>query len=107
MIDRQIINPITEELSNFFNNLKVKKIKENTQGNPITHYEFTWIPEKTGKWINNKYDKKSIGSSKTVRKEKLPDWAKEDYIQPKETMLSKEKQDELNERLARIHANRN
>ena len=106
MIDRQIINPITEELSNFFNNLIVKKIKKNTRGNPITHYEFTWIPEKTGKWVKNKYDKKFIGSGKTVRKEKLPEWAKEDYIQPQETMLPKEKIDEFNERLARIHEKR-
>ena len=106
MIDRQIIDPITEELSNFFDNLIVKKIKKNTRGNPITHYEFTWTPEKTGKWVKNKYDKKFIGSGKTVRKEKLPEWAKEDYIQPKETMLPKEKIDEFNERLARIHEKR-
>lgn len=106
MIDRQIIDPITEELSNFFDNLIVKKIKKNTRGNPITHYEFTWTPEKTGKWVKNKYDKKFIGSGKTVRKEKLPEWAKEDYIQPQETMLPKEKIDEFNERLARIHEKR-
>lgn len=68
MVDRQIINPIIDELSNYFDNLKVKKIKENTRGNPITHYEFTWTPEKTGQWIENKYKKRS------KKKETLPEW---------------------------------
>ena len=68
MVDRQIINPIIDELSNYFDNLKVKKIKENTRGNPITHYEFTWTPEKTGQWIENKYKKRS------KKKETVPDW---------------------------------
>lgn len=57
-------------------------------------------------WVDGKYDKKPNRSGKTVRKENLPDWAKKDYVQPKETMLSKEIQDEMKERLARIHAKR-
>ena len=94
------------ELPQFFSSLKIKKVKANTRGNPVKSYIFTWISEKSEKWIDGKYDKKPVGSGKAVRKEKLPEWAKEGYIQPKETMLPKEKQDELNERLARIHAKR-
>lgn len=55
-IDKQILKPIKEELSTYFNNLKIKKIQENTRGNPITHYEFTWQPEHTEPWLENKYD---------------------------------------------------
>ena len=105
-IDKNVLKPVLRELPKFFPSLKIKKVKANTRGNPVKSYIFTWKSEKTEKWIDGKYEKKPISSGKTIRKEKLPDWAKEDYIQPKETMLSKEKQDELNERLARIHAKR-
>ena len=105
-INKNILSYARKELPQFFPNLKIKPIKSNKRGTPVIAYEFTWTPEKTGTWVKNKYDNKLIGSGKTIRKEKLPDWAKEDYIQPKETMLSKEKQDELNERLARIRANK-
>jgi plasmid replication initiation protein len=105
-INKNILTYAKKELPQFFPNLKIKPIKSNKRGTPVIAYEFTWTPEHTGTWINNKYDKKNIGSGKTVRKEKLPEWAKKDYVQPKEVMLSKEKQDEFNERLAQIHANR-
>lgn len=55
-IDKQILKPIETELSQFFSNFRIKKIKENTRGNPITHYEFSWKPEKTGKWIDGKFE---------------------------------------------------
>lgn len=105
-INKNILTYARKELPQFFPNLKIKPIKSNKRGTPVIAYEFTWTPEKTGKWVKNKYDKKFIGSGKTVRKEKLPEWAKEDYIQPQETMLPKEKIDEFNERLARIHEKR-
>ena len=105
-IDKNVLKPVLRELPQFFSGLKIKKVKANTRGNPVKSYIFTWISEKSEKWIDGKYDKKPVGSGKAVRKEKLPEWAKEGYIQPKETMLPKEKQDELNERLARIHAKR-
>lgn len=105
-INKNILTYARKELPQFFPNLKIKPIKSNKRGTPVIAYEFTWTPEKTGKWVKNKYDKKFIGSGKTVRKEKIPEWAKEDYIQPKETMLPKEKIDEFNERLARIHEKR-
>ena len=55
-IDRAIIKPTLQELSPFFKKLKVKKIKRNTRGNPVTGYLFTWQPEHTEPWLENKYD---------------------------------------------------
>lgn len=55
-IDKNIIDPVKRELPTFFENLKVKKVKANTRGTPVTGYIFTWTPEKTGKWVENKYD---------------------------------------------------
>lgn len=94
MIDRQIINPIIDELSDFFDNLKVKKIKENTRGNPITHYEFTWTPEKTEKWIEGKYKKHSR------KKEKVPAWANNQV--KTDDQMSKAENKEMQERLKRL-----
>lgn len=53
-IDRNILEPVMRELPDFFKNLKVKKVKANTRGNPVTGYIFTWVPEKTGKWVDFK-----------------------------------------------------
>lgn len=94
MVDRQIINPIIDELSNYFDNLKVKKIKENTRGNPITHYEFTWTPEKTGQWIENKYKKRS------KKKETVPDWLGKEYADEQE--IDTETNDALKKRLENL-----
>lgn len=55
-IDKNILKPVMRELPAFFKNLKIKKVKANTRGNPVTGYIFTWKPEKTGKWIDDKYD---------------------------------------------------
>lgn len=103
-INKNILIPAKKELSRIFPNLKIKPIKSNKRGNPVIAYEFTWLSEKTGKWIENKYDKKAGSSRKIVRKETLPKWAQKDYIQSKEKLLSKEEQDKFSERLARIHA---
>lgn len=94
MVDRQIINPIIDELSNYFDNLKVKKIKENTRGNPITHYEFTWTPEKTGQWIENKYKKRS------KKKETVPDWLGKEYADEQE--IDTETNDAIKKRLENL-----
>lgn len=72
-INKNILTYARKELPQFFPNLKIKPIKSNKRGTPVIAYEFTWTPEKTGKWVKNKYDKKFIGSGKTVRKEKLPE----------------------------------
>ncbi|WP_062472435.1 replication initiation protein [Jeotgalibaca dankookensis] len=103
-INKNVLNYARKELPQFFPNLKIKPIKSNKRGTPVIAYEFTWLSEKTGTWIENKYDQQAISPGKRVRKEKLPDWAKENYVQPEEVMLPKEKQDEFSERLARIHA---
>jgi len=55
-IDKNILEPVMRELPEFFKNLKVKKVKANTRGNPVTGYIFSWKPEQTGKWIEDKYD---------------------------------------------------
>lgn len=105
-INKNILAYARKELPQFFPNLRIKPIKSNKRGTPVIAYEFTWLSEKTGTWIENKYGKKMIGSGKMVRKEKLPDWAKEDYVQPEEIMLPKEKQNEFDKRLARIRTNK-
>lgn len=44
-IDRLAIKPILKELSTYFRNLKVKKVKSNKRGNPVVAYEFIWEAE--------------------------------------------------------------
>lgn len=56
-IDKRVLKYINRDFPQYFEKFRVKKIKENTRGNPITHYEFTWKPEKTGTWVENKYKK--------------------------------------------------
>lgn len=46
-IDKNVLKPVKKELPVYFNNLKVKKVKANTRGTPVTGYVFTWKPEKT------------------------------------------------------------
>lgn len=82
-VDKQILNKVIEELNQYFNNLKVKKIQQNTRGNPITHYEFTWIPEKTGKWDPYKYNYRN-GKKLGIE----PDWLKKEK---QDSSINKEK----------------
>ena len=71
-IDKVVISPIKKELSNYFIGLKIKKLKSNKKGNPVTGYEFTWQAEQTGTWEDDKFNpEKKIRH----RKETLPDWA--------------------------------
>lgn len=67
-INSRIINNGIKDLEPYFDNLKVKIVKANTRGNPVTGYIFTWKPEKTEKWENNKHWKKK------KRQESVPDW---------------------------------
>lgn len=67
-IDKNVLNPILKELSAYFNNLKVKKIKSNKRGTPVIAYEFTFSPEKTGTYID--YTKKN------QPREMTPAWLK-------------------------------
>lgn len=67
-IDKNVLNPILKELSAYFNNLKVKKIKSNKRGTPVIAYEFTFNPEKTGTFTD--YTKKN------QPRELTPGWLK-------------------------------
>lgn len=67
-IDKNILKPVLRELSVYFNNLKVKKIKSNKRGTPVIAYEFTFTPEKTGAFIDY--------SKKNQPREMTPKWLK-------------------------------
>lgn len=101
-INRRAIKPILKELNSFFSNLKCKIVKKNTRGNPVTGYIFTWEPEKPTKWVENKYEK---SKQSVIRKETLPDWAKDDYVPPREKRLSKEEEQQFKKRLEKIRKN--
>ena len=77
-IDRLVIKPILKELSQYFMGLKVKKIKSNKRGNPVLGYEFTWKPEKTGEWVEDKYKKNDFYKPKKVESN-VPDWVEKEY----------------------------
>lgn len=61
-INRAVIKPIEKELPQYFNGLKVKPIKKNTQGTPVIAYRFTWQAQKSSnqKYVPGKYNKKSL-----------------------------------------------
>lgn len=77
-IDRLVIKPILKELSQYFMGLKVKKIKSNKRGNPVLGYEFTWKPEKTGEWEDDKYKKNDFYKPKNSASN-VPDWVEKEY----------------------------
>lgn len=102
-IKQVVLKPIQDELPAYFSNFKIKTIKAKRRGNPIIAYEFSWDSEQTNTWDPNKYDKKSH-KKKSKRVEQLPDWAKEGYVAPESSPVSKEKQEEYDKRLAQIRA---
>ena len=73
-VDRNILEPVMRELPDFFKNLKVKKVKANTRGNPVTGYIVTWVPEKTGKWFD--FDADS-DSHEPIEPVPMIDWLKD------------------------------
>lgn len=77
-IDRLVLKPILKELPAYFQNLKVKKIKSNKRGNPVLGYEFTWKPEKTGEWEEDKYKKNDFYKPKNSTSN-VPDWVEKEY----------------------------
>lgn len=77
-IDRAVIKPILKELNQYFISLKVKKIKSNKRGNPVLGYEFTWKPEKTGEWEEDKYKKNDFYKPKNSISN-VPDWVEKEY----------------------------
>lgn len=63
-IRQRVIKPIEKELPQYFNGLKVKAIKKNTQGTPVITYKFTWEKQLSGnKFIKGKYNKKAKSKS--------------------------------------------
>ena len=91
-IDKNILKPVSRELTQYFKNLKIKKVKANTRGTPVTGYIFTWQPEKTEKWINNKYQKRKT--------KELPDWFGKEYADEQE--IDTEINDALKKRLENL-----
>ncbi len=86
-IDKNILKPVMHELSAFFKNLKVKKVKANTRGTPVTGYIFTWQSEQTDKWVDGKYDidawfEKQREQSGTSEPVPLINWLKDDDNTP-------------------------
>lgn len=77
-IDRAVIKPILKELNQYFIGLKVKKIKSNKRGNPVLGYEFTWKPETTGEWEEDKYNKNDFYKPKNSISN-VPDWVEKEY----------------------------
>ena len=106
-VDRQIIKPIIEQLggsddSAIFKHLKVTKDKKKGRGRGgvLTGYTFSFVKEDSGDWVTGKYDKK-----KTVRKEQLPEWARNGYVPtvPEEDLAAQAK---LASRLAEYEKNK-
>ena len=93
-ITKVVLTPIENELSEYFEGLKIKPIKANTRGNPIIAYRFTFKPEPTGQWEKNKYKKRS------KKKETLPTWATDEIKDDK--VLSNDVQKEFQKKLNRI-----
>ena len=77
-IKRLILNPTLKQLSPYFKDLKIKTIKSNKRGNPVLGYEFTWKPEKTGEWEDNKYKKNDFYKAKKVESN-VPNWVEKEY----------------------------
>lgn len=100
-INTRVLTPLRNELVAYFDNLKIKPIKAKKRGNPVIAYEFTWNPEKSGIWIDGKYQGTKRKSSVSSKKENLPDWARDDYESPTSELISDEEQKKFNERLER------
>lgn len=81
----KVIKPILEELSPYFEGLKIKPIKARKAGNPIIAYRPSWKQEITGKWIDGKFE---VNKPKKVTKG-VPEWSNQDY---KNTTTSEQKE---------------
>ena len=107
-INTVILKPILEELSNYFQNLKVTPHKARSKGAPITAYCFTWTPEETGTWNTDKYKEPTAKPKPTkskVKKEAIPAHIT-DPASKVETDLSEEASEMLNARIKKTQANR-
>lgn len=83
-INKRVIAPIKKELPQYFVNFKVKVIKANTQGNPITGYKFTWQPEKVNSWDPNRFKNNATKTNKKQTYKKKRYRSKNGSIEAKE-----------------------
>lgn len=72
-IDRRVIDISMSELKPLFKDLRCIKIKSRKKGNPVVAYQFTWIPEKTNKWIEGKPQSNPNHAAADLE---FPDWWK-------------------------------
>lgn len=84
-INRAVIKPIEKELPQYFNGLKVKPIKKNTQGTPVIAYRFTWQPQKSSnqKWIADKYKKNPKHKSLAEEDDRMSKEEREAFVEAK------------------------
>lgn len=87
-IDKNVLAAVMRELPQFFPGLKVKKIKANTKGSRVIGYLFTWRPETTSEWIEDKYLRKQ------PHVVPLPEYMQEGY-QKTNADLSEDRRQEL------------
>ena len=99
-IDRLILKPIKEQLSPYFVDLKVKKIKSNKRGNPVLGYEFTWNPETSESYVPNKFNKQK---HKQKRQSNVPRWTNTDYVNTTSEETKAELERKKQEMLARLN----
>lgn len=100
-IDRLVLKPILSQLSPYFQNLKVKKIKSNKRGNPVLGYEFTWNPEKSESYDPNKFNKPKY---KQKSKSNVPSWSNTDYVNTTSEETKAELERKKQEMLARLNS---
>ena len=104
-IDRAVITPILKQLSPYFEDLKVKKIKSKKRGNPVLGYEFTWKKEVTGTYDPDKFNKpkpkksNKAKSSKKTSKTNVPAYHNPNY---EKKPLTPEQEKRANELKAKV-----
>ena len=103
-IDRLVLKPIKEQLSPYFQNLKVKKIKSKKRGTPVLGYEFTWEKEVTEAYDPNKYDKSKAIAKKAAKKSNVPKWSNPDYVNTTSEETKQELEAKKQKMLARLEA---
>lgn len=102
-IDRLVLKPILEQLSPYFEDLKVKKIKSKTRGNPVLGYEFTWKKEVAGTYDPDKFNKQKpepkkpnkAKSSKKTSKTNVPAYHNPNYEKKPLTPEQEKRAEEL------------
>lgn len=94
-INQRVLSPIEKELPKFFENLKIKVLKKNTQGTPVIGYCFTWIPEETGEWNPNKYTAKKEHEKNTTS-DKIGDYLKDKMLEDFKASQKSLTEDQLN-----------